>query len=118
MKLDEAINHLEESLADQSHDWGCEECKREHEQLLEWLRELKELREQNFILKSTLSAALKDINGKNILEIMTVCKLCAMKFQQLCDVFPWQYANEALKLIGEDGGNDEKSNAYTSGRIR
>lgn len=107
MKLDEAIKHLEESLSDPGHDWGCEECKGEHEQLLEWLRELKELRKQNFILKSTLSAALKEINGKNILEIMTVCKLCAMKFQQLCDVFPWRHANEALKLIGEDGADNE-----------
>lgn len=106
MTLGEAIKHLEESLADQSHDWGCEECKGEHEQLLEWLRELKELRKQNFILKSTLNAALKDINDKNILEVMTVCKLCAMKFQQLCKVFPWKYANEALKLIGEDGDTE------------
>lgn len=45
MTLDEAIKHLDESLADPGHDWGCEECKGEHEQLLEWLRELKELRE-------------------------------------------------------------------------
>ena len=44
MTLEEAIKHLEESLADPGHDWGCEECKGEHEQLLEWLRELKELR--------------------------------------------------------------------------
>lgn len=44
MKLNEAISHLEKSLADPSHDWGCEECKAEHEQLLEWLTELKDLR--------------------------------------------------------------------------
>ena len=74
-------------------------------QLAEWLKELKELQEQNVELKSILNAALKDIHGKNILEVMNACRLCAMKFQQLCDIFPWQPANEALKVIGET--NDE-----------
>lgn len=45
MTLEEAIKHLEESLADPGHDWGCEECKAEHEQLLEWLKEFKILRD-------------------------------------------------------------------------
>ena len=44
MKLEEAIAHLDESLNDQGHDWGCEECKQEHIQLREWLVELKEMR--------------------------------------------------------------------------
>ncbi len=52
MALEEAIKHLEESLSDPGHDWGCEECKGEHEQLLEWLRELKDLREENKVLTS------------------------------------------------------------------
>lgn len=43
MELNEAITHLEESLADPSHDWGCEECKKEHEQLLEWLQHYQRL---------------------------------------------------------------------------
>lgn len=75
---------------------------KEYKQFAEWLKELKELREQNVELKSTLNAALKDIHDKNICEVMNACKLCAMKFQQLCDIFPWQYANEALKLIGDN----------------
>lgn len=79
-------------------------CAAEHRQLAEWLTELKDLREENVELKSTLNAALKDIHGKNILEVMNACKLCAMKFQQLCDIFPWQHANEALKLIGKEEG--------------
>lgn len=81
-------------------DKGCMKLHYEHQQLADWLTELKELREQNIELKSTLNAALKDIHGKNIFEVMNACKLCAIKFQQLCDIFPWQYANEALKLIG------------------
>lgn len=44
MTLEEAIAHLDESLNDQGHDWGCEECKQEHVQLLEWLVELQEQR--------------------------------------------------------------------------
>lgn len=84
----------------------CLECALEQRQLAEWLKELKKLRKQNVELKSTLNAALKDIHGKNIYEVMNACKLCAMKFQQLCDIFPWQYANEALKLIEEEDEND------------
>ena len=47
MTLDEAIKHLEDSLNDKTHDWGCEKCKREHEQLLCFLIELKECRSTN-----------------------------------------------------------------------
>lgn len=47
MSLDEAIKHLEESLADKNKDWSCEACKQEHEQLLGWLKELKNYHEVN-----------------------------------------------------------------------
>lgn len=46
MTLDEAIEHLEESLQDESRKWTCEECKNEHIQLLEWLKELRELKNE------------------------------------------------------------------------
>ena len=42
--LDEAIKHLQDSLNDETHKWTCKECKEEHEQLLNFLLELKELR--------------------------------------------------------------------------
>lgn len=45
MTLDEAIKHLEETLNNPEHKWSCEECKAEHEQLLSWLKELKEFKE-------------------------------------------------------------------------
>lgn len=41
--LDEAIQHLNELLAD--NDFGCDECKQEHQELLLMLQELKQLRE-------------------------------------------------------------------------
>lgn len=46
MTLDEAILHLSETLNDKSKKW-CEECKKEHEQLLSFLKELKKYRLQN-----------------------------------------------------------------------
>ena len=44
MTLDEAIQHLTETLSNSNHNWSCDECKQEHEQLLDWLLELKYLR--------------------------------------------------------------------------
>lgn len=46
MELKEAIQHLQESLTDPTHKWGCEECKAEHEQLLEWLEDYKRLKDE------------------------------------------------------------------------
>lgn len=44
MGLDNAIKHLEEILSDPNHEWSCEECKKEHEDLLRYLEELKAYR--------------------------------------------------------------------------
>lgn len=41
MTIDEAIKHLHESLSDSNHEWNCDECKAEHEQLLYWLTEYR-----------------------------------------------------------------------------
>ena len=41
MTLDEAIKHCEEVA-----DTKCNECGNEHRQLAEWLKELKQLKEQ------------------------------------------------------------------------
>lgn len=60
MTLEEAIKHCREKakeLSDKAYsEWGksmteeeaydCNECAREHEQLAEWLEELKERREE------------------------------------------------------------------------
>lgn len=43
MTLSEAIEHLKEKIFNETN-W-CEECKNEHIQLLEWLKELKEYRD-------------------------------------------------------------------------
>ena len=44
MALQEAIDHLKDTLSDKDHKWNCEECKNEHEQLLKWLLELQRYR--------------------------------------------------------------------------
>ena len=43
MTLEQAINHLEEELKNKQ-DWSCVACKEEHEQLLEWLKELQAIK--------------------------------------------------------------------------
>lgn len=66
MTLEEAIRHLKESLADPAHKWGCEECKVEHEQLLEWLEDYQKVKEENERMQSTimeLALALKILGG-------------------------------------------------------
>ena len=52
MTLDEAIKHCKEKAKElraeavsQAHNPECEECAKEHEQLAEWLTELKARRE-------------------------------------------------------------------------
>lgn len=44
MTLDEAIQHLRETLADDKHEWSCKECRQEHIELLSFLLELKSYR--------------------------------------------------------------------------
>lgn len=44
MTLDEAIEHLICSIKE--NKFNCEECKQEHIQLLNWLKELKEYNER------------------------------------------------------------------------
>lgn len=66
MELNDAIQHLKESLADPTHKWGCEECKAEHEQLLEWLEDYQKVKEENEKMQSVikeLALALKILGG-------------------------------------------------------
>ena len=46
MKLEEAIEHLEEELKIKE-DWSCVACKEDHEQLLSWLKELQAIKNTN-----------------------------------------------------------------------
>lgn len=50
MTLEEAIKHAEFTVG----ALGCNECGKEHEQLAEWLKELKEYKKQVFKLGDTV----------------------------------------------------------------
>lgn len=68
MKLSEAIEHLEEKL--QQDDFPCEECRKEHLDLLEWLEELRESRKviksiQEQLLNSSVCVLNKPKIGLN-----------------------------------------------------
>lgn len=45
MNLRESIEHLEEMLNDSLRVWSCAECRKEHEQLYEFLKELEQRRQ-------------------------------------------------------------------------
>lgn len=62
LELDSAIQHLKESLANPTHEWGCEECKAEHEQLLEWLEDYKQLKSDYIDLDHRLRTANTEID--------------------------------------------------------
>ena len=49
MSLDEAIEHLNDTLNSTDRMWSCDSCKREHEQLRNWLIELREIKNKHYI---------------------------------------------------------------------
>lgn len=55
MTIDEAIKHLEEVLEDENREWSCKECREEHIQLLEFLRELEDSRKLIAMLKKGIT---------------------------------------------------------------
>lgn len=61
MTLDEAIDHLKESLADPGH-FSCAECTEQHVQLLSWLEELKDSRQTINTLRETVRSIRDEID--------------------------------------------------------
>ncbi|WP_287385652.1 hypothetical protein [Lachnospira sp.] len=57
MTLDEAIKHAQDVA-----DTNCGQCAEDHKQLAEWLKELKELKEQGWHPASELPSLNKDGN--------------------------------------------------------
>lgn len=115
MELTDAINHLNESLADPTHKWGCEGCKQEHEQLLEWLEDYKELRTVNTELKRLLMLAMDSMQIMSRADGCISCSQCNynepigedkngdMINSPHCDksdCFEWEHYDEAMKLLG------------------
>lgn len=64
MNLNEAIEHLDDILSEDR--WNeCVLCKKEHEQLRDWLIELKELRKEHEQLKD-LAIELRELRKQLI----------------------------------------------------
>lgn len=91
MRLEEAIDHLEEMLADENHEWPCDECL-EHEQLLGWLKELKGLRLENEVILRRLKHLLEsdyisqfDQVNPNTQEYIRDIREADRKVMYLCD---------------------------------
>lgn len=119
MELNEAIQHLKDELANPAHDWGCAECKAEHEQLLKWLVDYKELKSdhENMIdamkaieskycdASALLEIAVHDIerlvNCKSPCDCMDLTRLRSVSFMGGVIELPnvWRYADEANDLI-------------------
>jgi DNA repair exonuclease SbcCD ATPase subunit len=111
VELNDAIYHLKESLADPTHKWGCEECKQEHEQLLEWLEDYKQLKDdyadldnrlrtantENDELKRMLRLAVEDFETAMLEE---KCKVCALEHCDYDEICKWRHHDEAMELLG------------------
>lgn len=118
MTFDEAIKHCLERAEENDNcadkcealygeDNGiveaCRECAEDHRQLAEWLTELKEAKRLlKWAVKGfrKLGASLND-DG----ECDGDCLYCPINNHGNC--LKWEYEDEVLKLIGEDGGNDD-----------
>lgn len=166
MTINEAIAHAmkvaeqndaqaEKWREEGGEEWGktttCRECAADHRQLVEWLIELKDLREENKMLISECDRLIKEkedllskVSGGDVLRICQLeeqlekakrllkvavedihellcdrkdldgigqsCNICGYIDDcpccKRCDIIDelrvWRYADEALKLIGED----------------
>ena len=73
MTLDEAIKHAEEVAIDQ--DLCCSECAEEHRQLAEWLKDYKQLLEQqpcdDCVSRKAMLNAITEIDNNVNMDIYT-----------------------------------------------
>lgn len=108
MTIDEAIKQCLEVAEEHTkyNSFGgfesCDECAKEHRQLVEWLTELKEA-------KQLLKVAVNDIQDiLHYANSISVCFHCVHRIDTCyghpaCkDRAKWEHLEEALKLIGED----------------
>ena len=95
MTLDEAIKHCE-SIAEKCIKDGAGtelyECGKDHRQLANWLKELKEA-------KRLLKQALEDMNDNNICYDIKACNVCTESQKCPCDTFRWRYTDDVEKLL-------------------
>lgn len=103
MTLEEAIQHCKEVAKEnrktaleyaRAYAWdtahGCRECANEHEQLVAWLSELKQLREDANRQRKTNANRIRQMSDEELAEWLdceteTGCNVCS-KHPTQCDV--------------------------------
>lgn len=104
MALEEAIQHLKESLSDPTHKWGCEECKAEHEQLLEWLEDYKRLQSVSSWIPCSERMPEDNVNVLGNITITVNTNIAKPKqrtiFAKHDRVFGWTTAN-GYPIVGK-----------------
>lgn len=91
MTLNEAIEHLEETLKDDNHKWSCDECKQEHEQLLHWLMELQLLK------RTILPSVINELEPLAICSNYRSCENCPFIADE--NGCKWEYHNNILDML-------------------
>lgn len=65
MTLEEAITHCKEVVARET-DAICDECRKEHQQLLEWLQELQLIHNTKSVTADPESIVVCEFDGNNL----------------------------------------------------
>ena len=91
MTLAEAILHLQDTLNNPKHNWYCDECKQEHEQLLQWLMELYALKDH------ILPSVINDLEPLAICSTYRSCENCPFIADK--NGCKWKYHNNVLDIL-------------------
>lgn len=112
MELNDAINHLKESIANPTHKWGCEECKAEHEQLLEWLEDYKQLKADYIELDNQIRKANTENDEWNTRASSWIP--CSAKMPEddeevlFAVAYPWDKGRKPKVTLGRHYTKNEK----------
>ncbi|MBO5384519.1 MAG: hypothetical protein J6A30_09490 [Ruminococcus sp.] len=140
MGLEEAIQYAEDLGTEEENkiDYGKDSphsiirrknTVKDYRQLAEWLRELKDLREENKVLIRECDRLIKEKGellkkSEQIAEYKRLLKVAVEDINYYVDCYEahcdecccdhdnhchWKHEAEALALIGEEGENDEKN---------
>lgn len=101
--LEEAIEHLDEVLADNTRDW-CEECRKEHEQLREWLIELRGRRSSDPAVDVVEIVRCKDcIYSEEYLDNGEKILTCNYEYGLFRDVSGDAHCDGGIRREADDG---------------
>jgi len=99
MTLDEAIKHCEEVADGMTEQGKCTECAAEHRQLAEWLKELKQLREQTKWTPVSDAYPQADDEYKSFLVTDANGEVSIQKFYMTIDKDPQPYFSGMVNVV-------------------